>query len=67
MKNMSLSNRKSLIKELVIISVIGIIVMILIPILLKNLKLYIYFIFEGIALLAWISLCVIDYIYRKRK
>ena len=53
-------------KELVIIGIVGVIIMILIPIILKDLKWYIYLIFEGVALITLIVLGVIDYFYHKK-
>ena len=64
---MNYSNKKALKKELIIIGIICIIVMILIPIILKNIKIYFYILFEGITLLAAILLGVIDYFYHKKK
>ena len=54
-------------KELVIIGIVGVIIMILIPIILKGLKWYIYLIFEGIVVLTLVALGVIDYFYHKKK
>ena len=64
---MNYSNKNALKKELIIIGIIILLIMILIPIILKNMKFYFYILFEGITLLAGILLGVIDYYYRKRK
>ncbi len=64
---MNYSNKNALKKELIIIGIIILIIMILIPIILKDMKFYFYILFEGITLLAGILLGVIDYYYRKRK
>ena len=64
---MNYINKKALKKELIIIAIICLIVMILIPVLLKNMKFYFYILFEGIALVAGILLGVIDYFYHKKK
>ena len=64
---MNYSNKNALKKELIIIGIIILLIMILIPIILKDMKFYFYILFEGITLLAGILLGVIDYYYRKRK
>ena len=64
---MNYSNKNALKKELIIIAIICLLVMILIPVLLKNMKFYFYILFEGITLVAGILLGVIDYFYHKKK